>query len=141
LERKLTPKEPQFIARFLPSLWKPSTRFLRVLISFGVDCRSLRVQWGIGSGVWSGFSFWPACQMATPIASTIRFRWNSCLRACRLSAFQFSWVIKACASPRSITRRGFGHGRNNWRPTFGALGMLTNRNKGYTPGTRRTTRA
>src|SRR6266852_1344783 len=41
--------------------------------------------------------------MATPIASAIRFRWNSCLRACRLSAFQFSWVIKACASPRSIT--------------------------------------
>jgi hypothetical protein len=26
-------------------------------------------------------------------------------------------------------------------PTFGALGILTNRNKGYTPGTRRTTRA
>ncbi len=28
--------------------------------------------------------------MGTLIASAIRFRWNSCLRACRLSALQFS---------------------------------------------------
>jgi integrase len=65
------------------------------------------------------------------------FRWNSCLRACRLSALQFSWVIKVCAFPKSITRCGFGRGRSNWRPTFGALGRPTNLNKGYTAGTRR----
>jgi hypothetical protein len=40
---------------------------------------------------------------------------------------------------RSITHRGFGRGRSNWRPTFGALGRPTNRNKGYTAGTRRMT--
>ena len=67
------------------------------------------------------------------------FRWNFCLRACRLSAFQFSWVIKVCALPRSITHRGFGRGRCNGRPTFGAPGRPTNLNKGYTAGTRRMT--
>ena len=42
--------------------------------------------------------------------------------------------------PRSITRLGFGHDRNNWRPMFGVLGTPTNRNKGYTAGTRIMTR-
>ena len=56
----------------------------------------------------------------------------------RLNAFQFCWVIKVCALPRSIPHRGFGHGRSNWRPMSGALGrlMIMNRNKGYLAGTR-----
>src|SRR5256886_16600497 len=79
--------------------------------------------------------------MATHIVSAIRFRWNSYLRACLLSACQFSWVIKECGLPRSITRLGFGHGRDNWRPMSDALGRPTNRNKGYTAGARTKTPA
>src|SRR5258707_1034691 len=71
--------------------------------------------------------------------SAIRFQWSSCSQAFLLSVCQFSWAIKGCALPRSITHRGFGRGRSNWRLTFDALGRPTNRNKGYTAGTREIT--
>jgi hypothetical protein len=58
------------------------------------------------------------------------------LSADAVSACQFFWAIKACASQRSIMRLGLEPVRNSWRLTFDAPGELTNRNKGYTPGTR-----
>lgn len=68
------------------------------------------------------------------------FSVSSCSLAWRLSASRFSWCIRVCESPRSITRPGFVRFRNSWRPMFGALGRLLNQNEGYAGGTRKTTR-
>src|ERR1700741_776444 len=68
------------------------------------------------------------------IASGIRFQSSFCLRVSRLNACQFSYVIKVCELPRNITHRGSVRVRSNWKPMFGGLGILTNRNKGYTAG-------
>jgi hypothetical protein len=39
-------------------------------------------------------------------------------------AFQFSWDIRACASLKSTTIRGYVRGRNSWRRMFAMLGRL-----------------
>jgi hypothetical protein len=65
---------------------------------------------------------------------------SSYLLAFPSSACQFSWGIRACELRRSTTRPGFVRAKSSWRPMFGVLGRLLNRNDGHTAGTRKSTR-